>query len=159
MWVVDGIQGGYTGEGFKTVIPAYAKAKISCRLVPNQDPSHIAKCLTAYFKQNAPFGVEVSVQIHPGQGKAVRIQAQSHLIKSFAKAFEEVFQQDCQFILSGASIPIVAELKEACGGDTVLLGLGLDTDQIHAPNEHFGIDRIKKGIMLMARAIPLLNER
>lgn len=155
---INGIHGGYTGEGFKTVISSYAKAKISCRLVPDQDPAHIAECLIAYFKENAPFGVEVSVHIHPGQGKAVRIDAQSPLVRSFGKAFEEIFQKPCQFILSGASIPIVAELKEACGGDTVLLGLGLDTDLIHAPNEHFGVDRIKKGIMLMARVIPLLSK-
>ncbi len=154
---INGIHGGYTGEGFKTVIPAFAQAKISCRLVPDQDPEPIAECLRAYFKQNAPFGVEVSVSTHPGHGKAVRIQPHSHLVQSFAKAFEEVFQKPCQFILSGASIPIVAELKEACGGETVLLGLGLTTDQVHAPNEHFGVDRMKKGIMLMARVIPLLS--
>jgi acetylornithine deacetylase/succinyl-diaminopimelate desuccinylase-like protein len=153
---INGIYGGYAGKGFKTVIPAKAHAKISCRLVPNQDPKKIGELLKSYFERQTPPGVQLSVDIHPGQGRAVRVSADSTLVKGFAQVFEEVFGQPCEFILEGASIPIVAELAQRCGGETVLLGLGLITDQIHAPNEHFGLDRIKKGISIMARAIQLL---
>ena len=153
---INGIQGGYTGTGFKTVIPAKAHAKISCRLVPDQEPSEIGELIAAYLKDKAPSGIHVSVQIHPGQGKAVRISPNAKIVKGFAKAFEEVFDMPCEFIFEGASIPIVPELAEACGGETILLGLGLVSDQIHAPNEHFGIDRLEKGMLVMARAIEIL---
>lgn len=154
---INGIHGGYTGTGFKTVIPAKAHAKISCRLVPNQQPSVIAGLLENHLKNNAPPGMHITVHVHPGQGKAVRISPNAEVVKGFSKAFEEVFGMPCKFIFEGASIPIVPELAEACGGETILLGLGLTTDQIHAPNEHFGLDRLEKGMLIMARAIELLG--
>lgn len=155
---INGICGGYTGKGFKTVIPAKAFAKISCRLVPDQQPAEIGNLIAAYLKEHAPAGVEVIVHVHPGQGKAVRISPNAQVVKAFAKAFEEVFAAPCEFIFEGASIPIVPELAAACGGDTILLGLGLTTDRIHAPNEHFGVDRLEKGMLIMARAIELLAQ-
>jgi len=154
---INGISGGYTGTGFKTVIPAKAYAKISCRLVPHQQPAKIGELLATYFKDNAPPGIQVSVHIHPGQGKAVKVSPHAQVVKSFAKAFEEVFHVPCEFLFCGASIPIVPELAEACGGETILLGLGLLTDQIHAPNEHFGVERLEQGMLVMARAIEILK--
>jgi len=154
---INGICGGYTGKGFKTVIPAKAYAKISCRLVPDQNPAEIGELIAAFLKENAPSGIHVSTTVHPGQGKAVRVCPEAGIVKAFAEAFEEVFGAPCEFIFEGASIPIVPQLAEACGGDTILLGLGLTTDQIHAPNEHFGVDRLEKGMLVMARAIELLN--
>lgn len=156
---INGIYGGYTGTGFKTVIPAKAFAKISCRLVPDQQPIKIGNLIANYLKDHAPNGIEVKVHVHPGQGKAVRISPDAEIVKAFSKAFEEVFAAPCEFIFEGASIPIVPELAEACGGDTILLGLGLTTDQIHAPNEHFGVDRLEKGTLIMARAIELLSQK
>lgn len=153
---INGIQGGYCGKGFKTVIPAKASAKISCRLVPDQDPITIGKLISDYFVKNAPEGIQARVHVHAGRGKAVRISPESEVVKAFAQAFAEVFKAPCEFIFEGASIPIVPELAAACGGDTILLGLGLTTDQIHAPNEHFGIDRLEKGMLITARAIELL---
>jgi acetylornithine deacetylase/succinyl-diaminopimelate desuccinylase-like protein len=153
---INGIQGGYTGKGFKTVIPAKASAKLSCRLVPDQQPAEIGGLIAKFLKENAPPGVHITVHVHPGQGRAVRISPNAGVVRAFAKAFEEVFAAPCEFIFEGASIPIVPELAEACGGDTILLGLGLTTDQIHAPNEHFGLDRLEKGMLIMARAIQLL---
>lgn len=153
---INGIGGGYTGKGFKTVIPAKAFAKISCRLVPDQIPNQIGNLIADYLKTKAPAGIQVNVNIHPGQGKAVRVSPNAEVVKAFAKAFEEVFAHPCEFIFEGASIPIVPELAAACGGETILLGLGLTTDQIHAPNEHFGVDRLKKGMLMMARAIEIL---
>lgn len=154
---VNGISGGYAGNGFKTVIPAKALAKISCRLVPNQDPQKIGQLVASYFKEHAPGGVKVNVHIHTGQGEAVRVNPSSKVVKAFAKAYEEVFKVPCQYILAGGSIPIVAELARASGAETVLVGLGLSTDQIHAPNEHFGVDRIKKGIEIIFKAIQELG--
>jgi acetylornithine deacetylase/succinyl-diaminopimelate desuccinylase-like protein len=153
---INGISGGYAGEGFKTVIPAQAHAKISCRLVPNQDPLKIGRLIADHLKEHAPQGVEIEVDVHPGKGKAVRISPTEHVVKVFGKAFEEVFGVPCEYIYEGASIPIIPELREACGGEAILLGLGLVTDQIHAPNEHFGIDRLEKGMLIMAKAIDLL---
>lgn len=150
---VNGISGGYAGKGFKTVIPAKANAKISCRLVPNQDPKQIGQLVADYLRRQAPKGVEVDVHVHSGQGKAVRVNPSSKAVEAFAKAFEEVFQSPCRFTMAGGSIPIVAELAEASGAETVLVGLGLSGDRIHAPNEHFGVDRIKKGIQIMAHAL------
>ena len=153
---INGISGGYAGTGFKTVIPAKAFAKISCRLVPGQQPAKIGRLIAEYLKKNEPLGTQVTIQVHSGQGEAVRISPEAKVVKAFAKAFEEVFHSPCTFIFEGASIPIVPELAKVCGGDTILLGLGLTTDQIHAPNEHFGIDRLEKGILIMSRAIELL---
>lgn len=153
---INGIHGGYTGKGFKTVIPAKAFAKISCRLVPNQDPQKIGNLVANYLRANAPHGVQVSVQVHSGGGKAVRINPSAKIVKAFSNAFQDVFGVPCEFILEGASIPIVAELAQVSGGEVIMLGLGLTTDQIHAPNEHFGIDRLVKGTLIMARAIELL---
>jgi acetylornithine deacetylase/succinyl-diaminopimelate desuccinylase-like protein len=150
---INGIHGGYTGRGFKTVIPAKAHAKISCRLVSDQEPAQIGELVAAYLKSHAPAGVQVSVHVHAGQGEAVRVSSQVPVVKSFAKAYEEVFGRSCEFILTGGSIPIGAKLAEACGGEMIVMGLGLDSDLIHAPNEHFGLDRIEKGILIMARAI------
>lgn len=154
---INGIHGGYTSKGFKTVTPAKAFAKISCRLVPDQQPLEIGNLIAAYLKEKAPQGIRVTVDVHPGQGKAVRVSPNSEVVKAFAKALEEIHAKPCEFIFEGASIPIVPELAEACGGETILLGLGLSTDQIHAPNEHFGVDRLEKGMLIMARAIELLK--
>lgn len=153
---INGIHGGYTGKGFKTVIPAKAHAKISCRLVSDQEPAKIANLIADYLKTNAPKEVRVTTHIHPGQGKAVRVSPNARVVKAFAEAFKEVFAVPCEFIFEGASIPIVPELAKACEGETILLGLGLSTDQIHAPNEHFGVDRLEKGMLAMARAIEIL---
>jgi acetylornithine deacetylase/succinyl-diaminopimelate desuccinylase-like protein len=155
---INGIHGGYTGSGFKTIIPAKASAKISCRLVPDQDPAEIGRLIKQYLLDLAPPGVQVNVDLHAGQGKAVRISPESKVVKAFASSFGEVFKKPCTFILEGASIPIVPELAAACGGETILLGLGLTSDQIHAPNEHFGIDRLHQGMKIMAFAIQLLGQ-
>lgn len=154
---INGICGGYTGTGFKTVIPAKAMAKISCRLVPDQQPAEIGKKIADYLNKNAPLGIEVKVDVHSGQGKAVRVSPHAKVVKAFSLAFEEVFKVKCTYIYEGASIPIAAELAAVSGGETILLGLGLTTDQIHAPNEHFGVDRLEKGILIMARALMLLS--
>lgn len=155
---INGITGGYTGSGFKTVIPAKASAKISCRLVPGQDPEKTRNLVADYLEKHAPNGVKVHVHRHTGGGPAVRASPFSKVAIAFAQAYSEVFQKPCEFVLEGASIPIIAELVKASGSEMVVLGLGLTSDQIHAPNEHFGVDRIKKGFLIMARVIELLGQ-
>lgn len=154
---VNGISGGYTGEGFKTVIPSKAYAKISCRLVPDQDPQKVGRLVADYLHEHAPKGTNVKVELH-GYGKALHARPYTDISRAFSQAYTEVFDTPCQRIYSGGSIPIVSELAAACGGDVVLMGLGLASDNIHAPNEHFGIDRIEKGFLIIARALELLKK-
>ena len=156
---VNGINGGYSGDGFKTVIPAKAIAKVSCRLVPKQDPASIGRLVAKYLESHAPQGVKVKVKVHSGCGKAVRGSIDSATVKAFSKAYEEVFNTSCDYIFAGGSIPIIPALTEASGAEVVMIGLGLDTDCIHAPNEHFGIDRIEKGFLSTARALELLRRQ
>jgi acetylornithine deacetylase/succinyl-diaminopimelate desuccinylase-like protein len=154
---INGINGGYTGSGFKTVIPRVAIAKISCRLVPNQEPHLIGKLVEKHLKAHAPKGVEVKVKVHPGTGKATRADVNSPIAIAFAKAYSEVFGAPCKYLFSGASIPIVEDLTAASGAEVVLVGLGLPGDCIHAPNEHFGISRLELGFMTIIRAINLIK--
>lgn len=155
---VNGIFGGYTGDGFKTVIPAKASAKLSCRLVPGQDPEKIGVLVQSFLQESAPKGMKVFVHLHPGGGPSARSNPSSKVVRAFAKAYSEIFNKACKFILSGASIPIVTKLTKASQAETVLIGLGLATDRIHAPDEHFGLDRVEKGTLIIARAIELLAE-
>ena len=156
---INGITGGYGGAGFKTVIPAKAMAKISCRLVPYQDPETIAALVSHHLKTIAPPGITVEVEVFKGGGKAIRAKPDSPVVKAFSAAYEELFQQPSQHIFDGGSIPIVTTLAEAAGQcEVILLGFGLPDDKIHAPNEHFGIDRLEKGFIVMTRAIELLSK-
>lgn len=154
---INGISGGYTGSGFKTVIPAKASAKISCRLVPNQDPQRIGALVAQFLEKQAPAGTKVEVSVHAGGGRAVRTKPSSTIVQAFAQAYSDVFQAPCEFIFEGASIPIVTELAEASESEVVLVGMGLPDDQIHSPNEHFGLDRFKQGFLVMSRAIQILS--
>jgi len=155
---INGISGGYAGDGFKTVIPAEAKAKLSCRLVPGQDPQKIGECVTEFLLEKAPKSMQVDVRIRPGTGLALRALRDSKGVQAFAQAFSEVFEQPCRFILDGASIPVVSALAQLSGAETVLVGLGLSTDKIHAPNEHFGLDRLERGQAVIVRALEILGE-
>jgi acetylornithine deacetylase/succinyl-diaminopimelate desuccinylase-like protein len=146
---INGISGGYTGEGFKTVIPSMARAKISCRLVPHQDPERIAEQISSYLKKIAPAGLEIEVKWDHG-GKAVRTSSDTKIAHICCEAFSEVFGKPCREILCGASIPLVVELGEACGGEVAVMGVALDSDDIHAPNEHFGLDQFRQGFLTMA---------
>lgn len=154
---VNGISGGYAGAGFKTVLPAKATAKVSCRLVPNQDPDQIYKLVEKAVLALAPVGVKVRVTKYPGGGPALRANVNSPITQAFAKAYSEVFALPCRNIFEGGSIPLTASLGEAAQAEVLFMGLGLPDDAIHGPNEHFGVDRLKKGFLIMARALQLMR--
>jgi acetylornithine deacetylase/succinyl-diaminopimelate desuccinylase-like protein len=141
----NGIWGGYTGEGAKTVLPSKASAKISMRLVPNQIHEEITELFTKHFLSIAPKTVKVKVTAHHGGAPAVT-PTDSKAFKAASKAFEEVWGKTPIPTRDGGSIPIVALFKKELGLDTVLMGFGLDSDAIHSPNEHFGIKNFLLGI-------------
>jgi acetylornithine deacetylase/succinyl-diaminopimelate desuccinylase-like protein len=141
----NGIWGGYTGEGAKTVLPSKASAKISMRLVPNQSPDEITQLFTKHFISIAPKTVRVKVTAHHGGEPAVT-PTDSKAFKAAIKAFEEVWGKAPIPTRDGGSIPIVALFKKELGLDTVLMGFGLDTDALHSPNEHYGIKNFLIGI-------------
>ena len=142
---VNGIWGGYTGEGAKTVLPSKASAKISMRLVPNQDSEEIMKMFTDHFLSIAPKSVKVKVTPHHGGQPAVT-PTDSKAFKAASSAFEEVWGKTPIPTRDGGSIPIVSLFKKELGLDTVLMGFGLDSDAIHSPNEHYGIKNFLIGI-------------
>ena len=147
---VNGIWGGYTGEGAKTVIPSKAYAKISMRLVPNQNSDKITKLFTNHFNSIAPEGVKVKVTPHHG-GKPYVMDHNGMEFKAAAKAYKETFGKLPFAVRDGGSIPIVALFEEILGSKTVLMGFGLDSDAIHSPNEHFGLYNFFKGIETIPR--------
>jgi acetylornithine deacetylase/succinyl-diaminopimelate desuccinylase-like protein len=142
---VNGIWGGYTGEGAKTVIPSKAYAKISMRLVPHQSSEEISEKFQRHFTSLAPAGVTVVVKPHHG-GEPVVTPTNSVAYQAASRAFETTFGKKPIPVRSGGSIPIVAMFKAELGLDSVLMGFGLDSDAIHSPNEHFGIFNFLKGI-------------
>jgi len=142
---VNGIWGGYTGEGAKTVIASKAYAKISMRLVPNQDWQAITELFTKHFISIAPSGVTVKVTPHHGgQGYVTPIDSIGY--QAASKAYADTFGIQPIPVRSGGSIPIVALFEKELKSKTIMMGFGLDSDAIHSPNEHFGIFNYLKGI-------------
>lgn len=142
---VNGIWGGYIGEGAKTVIPSKAFAKISMRLVPNQDWEEITELFQKYFESIAPKSVRVKVKPHHG-GKAYVTPTNSIGYQAASIAYETTFGKRPIPMRSGGSIPIVALFEEELKSKSILMGFGLDTDAIHSPNEHYGLFNYLKGI-------------
>ncbi|WP_411029956.1 dipeptidase [Spongiimicrobium sp. 3-5] len=142
---VNGIWGGYIGEGAKTVIASKAYAKISMRLVPNQDWEEITQLFSSHFKSIAPEGVTVKITPHHGgQGYVTPIDNIGY--RAAAKAYETTFGKTPVPQRGGGSIPIVSLFEKELKSKTILMGFGLDSDAIHSPNEHFGVWNYLKGI-------------
>jgi acetylornithine deacetylase/succinyl-diaminopimelate desuccinylase-like protein len=142
---VNGIWGGYIGEGAKTVLPSKAYAKISMRLVPDQDPKKIEKMFQKHFEGLAPKSVKIKVTAHHG-GYPVVVPTNSVEYKASEKALEQVFGKKPLPQRGGGSIPIVAMFDQVLNAKSVLMGFGLDSDDIHSPNEHYGLFNYYKGI-------------
>ncbi len=155
---INGIVGGYGGSGSKTVIPSSAVAKITCRLVPGQNSKIISERIKCFFESITPKGITTKVTLHEGSGAAVRANPNSPCIRILSQSMQEVYNRTPDFHLEGASIPIVPKLKEASNADIIMWGLGLQTDKIHAPNEEFDFDRIRKGYLIVCRILDLLGK-
>ena len=147
---VCGIWGGYTGEGAKTVLSSKAFAKISSRLVPNQDHNKIAELVKKYLELKAPQSVKVEVTyLHGGQGYVCPVDTKAYLAAE--AAYEDIFGKRPVPVRSGGSIPIISTFEEILGIKSVLMGFGLESDAIHSPNESFSLENFYNGIMTIER--------
>lgn len=142
---LNGIWGGYTGEGAKTVLPAKAFAKISARLVPNQSTDKISQLMINYFENNAPAGVTVKAELHHG-GEPYVTPINSKGYQAAAKAIQTTFGKSPIPVRGGGSIPICTILEKELGIKIVFMGFGLDNDNLHSPNEKFNLENYYKGI-------------
>ncbi|MGH9571708.1 MAG: dipeptidase, partial [Candidatus Angelobacter sp.] len=133
---VHGMPGGFIASGAKTVIPARASAKISMRLVPNQDPDDILKRYTNFVKKLTPKGIELNIKVY-SKGPACVVSTDNGFIKAATEAMHDVFKKDTVFIRSGGSIPIVTDFQDVLKIPSVMMGFGLPDDNLHAPNEKF----------------------
>jgi acetylornithine deacetylase/succinyl-diaminopimelate desuccinylase-like protein len=143
---INGMWGGFTDEGFKTVIPSKAHAKISCRLVPYQDSAEIGKQVTAYLKQLAPPTVTVEVRAFRAGGPAFLTPYDSPAIQAASRAYQQVFGVEPIYSLEGGGIPVVTVFQEVLGAPIVLMGFGLPDDNLQAPNEKFHLPNFYNGI-------------
>jgi acetylornithine deacetylase/succinyl-diaminopimelate desuccinylase-like protein len=142
---VNGIWGGYIQEGAKTILPSKAFAKISMRLVPNQDSARVDKLFEDHFRSIAPEGVRVDVRsLHGGQGYVAPVDTIAY--QAASRAMEKTFGRKPVPTRSGGSIPIISDFEEVLGIKTILMGFGLESDAIHSPNENYPLDHFYKGI-------------
>ena len=142
---VNGIWGGYTDEGSKTVIPSKAFAKISMRLVSNQNWKKISKLFKDYMKKMTPTGMKLKVNEHHG-GEPYITSTDSKAYLAASEAYNSVYNKKPFSVKDGGSIPIIAQFEKELGVKTILMGFGLDSDAIHSPNEHFGLSNYYNGI-------------
>jgi acetylornithine deacetylase/succinyl-diaminopimelate desuccinylase-like protein len=142
---VHGMPGGFVAPGAKTVIPAKASAKVSMRLVPNQDPDDILKRYTNYVKKLTPQGIQTKIKVW-SKGPAAVISTDNKYIRAATDALHDVFKKKTVFIRSGGSIPIVTDFQDQLGVPSVMMGFGLPDDNLHAPNEKFHIPNFYRGI-------------
>ncbi len=142
---INGVTGGYQGEGIKTIIPKEASAKISCRLVGKQDPQRVYQLIEEHLEEHKPAGAKVSTKQFI-QAKPVALDSQNPMIQKAADAYEKVYGVRPLFPKEGGSIPIVEVFARVLDAPVVLMGFGLPTENLHAPNEHFHIDNFEKGI-------------
>ncbi|HVU08908.1 MAG TPA: dipeptidase [Verrucomicrobiae bacterium] len=146
---INGLTSGYQGAGSKTIVPALAKAKITCRLVPNQNPARIRKIVCDYLKKICP--PTVRLEIEAGHGaEAYLVSPTSPHAQAALRALEKAFNRKPVLLREGGSIPIVNDFKKVLGADTLLLGLGLPEDNAHSPNEKFDLDCFENGQRMSA---------
>jgi acetylornithine deacetylase/succinyl-diaminopimelate desuccinylase-like protein len=147
---VHGMPGGFIAAGAKTVIPAKAAAKVSMRLVPNQDADDILKKYIAYVKKLTPKGIETTIKVH-SKGPAAVVGTDNPYIKAATEALHDTFKKETVFIRSGGSIPIVTDFQDVLKIPSVMMGFGLPDDNLHAPNEKFHIPNFHRGIETICR--------
>jgi acetylornithine deacetylase/succinyl-diaminopimelate desuccinylase-like protein len=155
---VHGMPGGFIAAGAKTVIPAKAAAKVSMRLVPNQDPDDVFKKYSAFVKKHTPKGIETKISVH-SKGPACVVGTDNPYIKAATEALRDAFKKETVFIRSGGSIPIVTDFQDVLKVPSVMMGFGLPDDNLHAPNEKFHIPNFHKGIETVCLFFEKLGEK
>jgi acetylornithine deacetylase/succinyl-diaminopimelate desuccinylase-like protein len=153
---VHGMPGGFVGQGAKTVIPAKASAKVSMRLVPDQDPEDILKKYTDFVNSLVPKGIQIKIKVH-SKGPASVVDTNNKFVKAANEAMHQVFGKDTVYIRSGGSIPIVSDFQNELKLPTVMMGMGLPDDNLHAPNEKFHIPNFYRGIESLIRFFSILG--
>jgi len=143
---INGIYGGYQGEGTKTIIPSSATAKITCRLVPGQDPEKIQTLLEQHVHKHAPTGVTVKIEKEKLSAKAYKVEPDHPLIEKAAESYTKAFGKDTVYVRMGGSIPVVEWIEAIYNIPIVLLGFGTPDDRLHSPNESFPLDSLDKGM-------------
>ena len=154
---VHGIVGGFTAPGAKTVIPAKGSAKVSMRLVPDQDADDILKKFTAYVAKVTPKGITSSIKVH-SKGPACVVSTDNPYARAAVAAMHEVFGKDTVYIRSGGSIPIVTQFEKDLKIPSIMMGMGLPDDNLHAPNEKFHIPNFYRGIESIIRFFQILGD-
>jgi len=146
---INGLTSGYQGEGSKTIVPAWARAKITCRLVPNQEPAKVRKAVISYLKKICP--PTVRMELKAGHGaEAYFVSPTGPLAQGSLRALKQAFGAEPILMREGGSIPIVNQFKKILGADSLLLGLGLPDDNAHSPNEKFSLECFEKGQRMSA---------
>jgi len=146
---INGLTSGYQGQGSKTIVPALARAKITCRLVPDQDPARIRRVVCDYLKKICPATVRMTIEAGHG-AEAYRVPPSSRQAQAALRALRQAFNREPVLLREGGSIPIVNQFKRELGADTLLLGLGLPEDNAHSPNEKFDLDCFENGQRMSA---------
>jgi acetylornithine deacetylase/succinyl-diaminopimelate desuccinylase-like protein len=154
---VHGMPGGFVAPGAKTVIPARASAKVSMRLVPKQDPDDILKKYTEFVKKVTPKGIQISIKVH-SKGPACVVNTDNKFARASVEAMHEIFGKDTVYIRSGGSIPIVTQFEEDLKIPSIMMGMGLPDDNLHAPNEKFHIPNFYRGIESIIRFFQILGQ-
>jgi acetylornithine deacetylase/succinyl-diaminopimelate desuccinylase-like protein len=153
---INGIWGGYQGPGSKTVIPAEAGAKVSFRLVPGQDPDAVVAGFKQFMVARVPEDAKLTFHVF-GTGPGIEIATNNRFVQAAAAALEEEYGRPAVLIGCGGSIPVVETLQQELGLDTVLMGFGLEDDQVHSPNEKFEVRCFHKGMRSHARLLGMLG--
>jgi acetylornithine deacetylase/succinyl-diaminopimelate desuccinylase-like protein len=154
---VNGIIGGYTGDGFKTVIPSKASAKVSFRLVGDQDPERLRELFRIFIRERVPADCKVDFKAHggsPGQ----RLPFDGPFLKKAREALRAEWGQDAAIVGGGGTIPVVGSFKRLLGMDSLMIGFGLDDDRIHSPNEKYELSSFHGGIRSWARVLAALAQ-
>jgi acetylornithine deacetylase/succinyl-diaminopimelate desuccinylase-like protein len=155
---VHGIAGGFTAAGAKTVIPSKATAKVSMRLVPDQDPAKCIEAFRSFLAANAPAGISLDLRVLSA-GPAIGVDPDHPAIETAAQAFAEILGRETVFIRCGGSIPVVGDFANHLRIPTVLMGFGLPDDGLHSPNEKYKLDNYYTGIVTIAHFFTKYGER
>ena len=146
---INGLTSGYQGEGSKTIVPSWARAKITCRLVPDQKPAHVRKAVCAWLKKHCPSTVRMEIKAGHG-AEAYHVSPTGAEAQAALRALKKAFGREPIVMREGGSIPIVNQFKKILGADSLLLGIGLPDDNAHSPNEKFNLDCFERGQLMSA---------